>query len=165
MNDLVPATGRDLVDAGDRADTAVDYVTVVIADQLFGIPVLQVQDVLAPQEIAPVPLAPSEVAGSLNLRGRIVTAIDVRRRLGLPRIDDPTQQMSVVVDHGGELYSLIVDTVGEVLSMDSRSFERNISTLDPVWREVSCGIYRLEDRLLVVLEVSSLLHLGNRTAA
>ncbi len=142
-----------------------DYVTMTIADQLFGIPVLAVQDVLGPQRITRIPLSPPEVAGALNLRGRIVTAIDVRRRLGLPARAADNPGMSVVVDHKGELYSLIVDAVGEVMSLPSDSYERNPSTLDPRWREVSGGIYRLKGKLLVVLGVANLLEMRRAEAA
>ena len=142
-----------------------DYVTMTIADQLFGIPVLAVQDVLGPQRITRIPLSPPEVAGALNLRGRIVTAIDVRRRLNLPPRAADNPGMSVVVDHKGELYSLIVDAVGEVMSLPSDAYERNPSTLDPRWREVSGGIYRLKGKLLVVLGVSNLLEIRRAEAA
>jgi purine-binding chemotaxis protein CheW len=148
-----------------RAAGSSDFVTMTIADQLFGIPVLAVQDVLGPQRITRIPHAPREVAGALNLRGPIVTAIDVRNRLGLqPRAAD-APGMSVVVDHKGELYSLIVDAVGEVMSLPSDAYERNPSTLDPRWREVSGGIYRLQGKLLVVLEVSRLLTMKRAEAA
>jgi purine-binding chemotaxis protein CheW len=142
-----------------------DYVTMSIGGQLFGIPVLKVQDVLGPQTITRVPLAPIEVAGSLNLRGRIVTAVDVRLRLGLPKRENDKTAMSVVVEHDGELYSLLVDSVGEVLSLESRDYQRNPPTLNPRLREFSDGIYRLNDSLLVVLSVSSLLNFGNRADA
>lgn len=142
-----------------------DYVTMTVADQLFGIPVLAVQDVLGPQRITRVPLSPPEVAGALNLRGRIVTAIDVRRRLGLQARAADNPGMSVVVDHKGELYSLIVDAVGEVMSLPSDAYERNPSTLDPRWRGVSAGIYRLKGKLLVVLEVPSVLAMRGAEAA
>jgi purine-binding chemotaxis protein CheW len=142
-----------------------DFVTMTIADQLFGIPVLTVQDVLGSQRITRIPLAPPEVAGALNLRGRIVTAMDVRRRLDLPAREAGKNGMSVVVDHNGELYSLIVDSVGEVLSLPNDAFERNPATLDPKWREVSAGIYRLDGKLLVVLEVSRLLEIRRAEAA
>src|SRR4051794_13062050 len=102
-----------------------EFVSITVAGQHFGIPVLQVQDVLGPQRITPIPLAPPEVAGSLNLRGRIVTAIDLRTRLRLPKLPDGEVGMSVVVDHGGELYSILVDAVGEVLSLDASSQQRN----------------------------------------
>jgi purine-binding chemotaxis protein CheW len=137
----------------------------VIAGQLFGIPVLQVRDVLGPQRITRVPLAPPEIAGSLNLRGRIVTAIDLRIRLGLPEAGDATSRMSVVVDHGGELYSLMVDSVGEVLSLSEASFERNPATLDAHWREIAAGIYRLDGKLLIVVDVGRLLEMSTRSEA
>jgi purine-binding chemotaxis protein CheW len=137
-----------------------EYVTVTIADQLFGIPVLSVQDVLGPQKITHIPLAPPEVAGALNLRGRIVTAIDVRRRLGLPLRESDEPGMSVVVEHHGEPYSLLIDSVGEVLSLPEDGYERSPATLDPRWREVSGGVYRLEKELLVVLDVERLLEFG-----
>jgi purine-binding chemotaxis protein CheW len=139
-----------------------DYVTMTIADQLFGLPVLQVQDVLGAQKITRIPLAPKEVAGSLNLRGRIVTAIDVRLRLGLDPVDADRKRMSIVVDHDGELYSLMVDSVGEVLSVDASTYERNPATLDPIWRDVSAGIYRLKGQLLVVLDVTRLLDFSGK---
>ena len=142
-----------------------DFVTATIADQLFGIPVLQVQDVLGNQKITRIPLAPPEVAGSLNLRGRIVTAIDVRLRLNLSARPKDKPGMSIVVDLRGELYSLMVDSVGEVLSLSNEDFERNPATLDPRWREVSTGIYRLNGQLMVVLDVPRLLNFTNMEAA
>lgn len=141
------------------------FVTMTIAEQLFGVPVLSVHDVLGPQKITRIPLAPAEVAGALNLRGRIVTAIDVRTRLGLEPRPADQKGMSIVVEHGGEHYSLMVDSVGEVLSLPPEAFERNLSTLDPRWREVSAGIYRLEGQLLVVLEVDRVLNIASRPAA
>lgn len=155
---------------GQRALTVVDgeyheYVSVTVAKQLFGIPVLQVQDALGPQRITRVPLAPPEVAGSLNLRGRIVTAIDLRTRLKLPPLPDGERGMSVVVEQGGELYSLIVDAVGEVLSLPSSGLDHNPTTLDPTWRDVSAGIYRLDKILLMVLDVARVLDFTNRADA
>lgn len=146
----------------ERTDTATsatrDYLTIIIADQIFGIPILQVQDVLGEQKVTRVPLAPPAVAGSLNLRGRIVTAIDVRTCLGLPAYEKGNaQEMSVVVENQGELYSLMIDKVGDVLSLEQRDYENNPATLDPRWRGVCMGIYRLKDRLLVVLDVPRLL--------
>jgi purine-binding chemotaxis protein CheW len=155
-NALVSAEKANAVKVAG-AGVANDFVTMTVADQLFGIPVLTVQDVLGPQRITRVPLAPPEVAGALNLRGRIVTACDVRRRLGLPARDKASPGMNVVVDHKGELYALMVDNVGEVLSLSADSYERNPNTLDPRWRDVSGGIYRLKGKLMVVLEVSRMM--------
>src|SRR6201996_3305696 len=91
------------------------FVTLTVAGQLCGVPVLAVRDILGPQVITRIPLAPPEIAGSLNLRGRIVTTIDPRRRLGLPAAIPGTAGMSVVAEQGGELYALLVDQVSEVM--------------------------------------------------
>ena len=101
-------------------------------------------------------LAPPAVAGALNMRGRIVTAIDLRQRLGLPAADRENS-MSIVVEFKGELYSLLIDEVGEVLAIEADRMEPNPPTLKSNWREVSTGIYRLDGQLMVVLEVDRLL--------
>lgn len=133
-----------------------EFVTVTIAGQRFGIPVLSVHDVLTEQRITHIPLAPSEVAGALNLRGRTVTAIDVRTRLGLPAREEGVSCMNVVVEYDGEPYSLMVDAVGDVLALSDDDYEANPITLDEVWREIADGLYRLEEGLLIVLDVSRL---------
>jgi purine-binding chemotaxis protein CheW len=104
--------------------------TLTVAGQLCGVPVLSVRDVLGAQVITRIPLAPREVAGSLNLRGRIVTAVDLRSRLGLPAREAGEGAMSVVVEVGGELYSLLADQVGEVLSLNAGERSPNPPTLD-----------------------------------
>lgn len=139
------------------------YVTLVVGGQLCGIPVLAVRDILGPQAITRIPLAPPEVAGSLNLRGRIVTAIDLRQRLGLPPSErGPGKAMSIVVEHGAELYSLLSDEVGEVISLPETGHEPNPPTLDPMWRDVSLGVQRLGERLLILLDIPVLLDLSRR---
>ncbi len=264
------ATGE----AGDvnvvRRKDLEDFVTFFVNTQMFGIPVLKVQDILKPDRIAPIPLAPPEVRGSINLRGRIVTVVDVRVRLGLEKslpgktadaaADDtrrpaadgngsadknahPAQDespdkasrpaapgngaagpadapvdtdaaagaaedangsadagerptdagerpadagerpaddenrpaedasppvgedtaaadalgMCVTVEHENELYTLLVDRVGDIISLSHDTFEGNPSTLDVVWREFALGVYRLEAALMVVLDVGRLL--------
>ncbi|WP_207539299.1 chemotaxis protein CheW [Sabulicella rubraurantiaca] len=140
------------------ADEAAQMVlTLTVCGQLCGVPVLSVRDVLGLQSITRIPLAPSEVAGSLNLRGRIVTAIDLRPRLGLPPRSADTPAMSVVVEVGGELYSLLADGVGEVLSLDAAERAPNPPTLEEAWRQVSLGVHRLGEDLLVLLDVERLL--------
>ena len=134
-----------------------DFVTMSVNRQLVGLPILSVQDVFVPDKMTNVPLAPPEVAGSLNLRGRIVTAIDMRRRLGLEPRDDGAHSMSVVVEHEGELYSLVFDEVGDVIGLPDDRLERNPPTLDPLWGEISTGVYRLDEELLVVLDVARIL--------
>ncbi len=154
------AASDDRPHSNEDAPTENVFVTLMVAGQLCGIPVLSVRDVLGPQAITRIPLAPPEIAGSLNLRGRIVTAIDLRRRLRLPPEPSGAAQMSVVAEQGGELYALLVDQVAEVMSLRSAQFERNPPTLPQEWARYSAGIYRLQGRLLVVLDVALLLALS-----
>ncbi|MEX0582064.1 MAG: chemotaxis protein CheW [Sneathiella sp.] len=140
-----------------------EYVTILIADQLFGIPVLEVHDVLRDLKLTKIPLAPAEVAGALNLRGRIVTAIDVRKRLGLPQLERKDAGMSIVVEHQGEPYSLMIDNVGEVLTLDVNDLQPTPVTLNACWKEISGGVYRLEEKLLVVLQIERMLDFGGNS--
>jgi purine-binding chemotaxis protein CheW len=162
MNTLQEASAarRSMTHAEVQNVPSREYVTMSVMGQLFGIPVLSVRDVLSPQRITRIPLAAPEVAGALNLRGRIVTAVDLRKRLGLPPRDAESKGMNVVVEGRGELYSLIVDEVGEVLSVPEAAFERNPPTLDARWREVSAGICTLRERLMVVLDIAAALRLA-----
>ena len=132
-------------------------ITMTICDQLFGIPTEQVQDVHGMADITPIPLARSEIAGALNIRGKIVTAVDLRHRLSLPPRNEEDRYMSVVVDYKGDLYSLIIDAIGDVMSLPDDQFEKNPPTLDANWREVAVGVYRLDNRLMVMTNVDNLL--------
>lgn len=135
-----------------------ELVSMVVANQLVGIPVGTVRDILGPQRITRVPLSSSEVAGVLNLRGRIVTAIDLCRRLGIQSNNEPDEPgMSIVVEHDGELYSLLIDQVGEVLHATNEQLVKDTASLSNSWREIADGIFRLEDRLLVLLDVGRVL--------
>ena len=137
-----------------------EFVTMMVGKQLFGISVMAVQDVLRRQRIFKVPLTPKVIAGSLNLRGRIVTAIDMRVRLGLDAFTDYTQAMNVVVEYRGELYSLLVDKVGEVLSLPLDKLEKSPANVADSWRSLSLGVYKLEKELLVILDVENIVGLG-----
>jgi purine-binding chemotaxis protein CheW len=128
-----------------------------VAGQPFGIPVASVRDVLGHQSISRIPLAPGAIAGSLNLRGRIVTVLDLRIALGLGRTERPDQAMNVVIDHGGELYSLLVDQVGDVLSLAAAAVEPLPHTLGSGWRGMSEGVVKLKDELVLVLVPDALL--------
>lgn len=159
-----PGEDMQAVAASGASEETEDFVTFTIAEQLFGIPVLKVQDVLSSYQITPIPLAPPEIMGSLNLRGRVVTAVDVRARLGLPTRSEDSENMSIVAENEGELYSLVVDSVGEVLALSANAFDRNPPTLNPSFRAYSDGIYRLDEELLVVLDVHRLLDYGHSAA-
>jgi purine-binding chemotaxis protein CheW len=151
-------TARNDNQASRAATGAVsDFITVMIGDQNFGIPVNLVQDVFMPQSITRVPLAPKEVAGVLNLRGRILTAIDMRSCLDLPAREGGVVSMAVGIEKNGEAYGLVIDQVGEVLSLKREDCEPNPANLDPRWRKVSRGVYRLDGNLLVVLDVDRIL--------
>ena len=138
-----------------------EFVTFRVNRQWLGVPVNLVQEVLNAQRVAQVPIAPPEVAGFLNLRGQIVTALDLRVRLALDAGDEQASSMNVVIRHNEELYALLVDEVGDVLSVRSTAFEAAPQTLDSRWREVCSGIVRREHDLLVVLSADELLQLDS----
>ena len=134
-----------------------DFVTVMIGDQSFGIPVETIQDVFQPQAITHVPLAPKLIDGVLNLRGRIVTAIDVRKRLGMEPRDRNKGCMAIGIEKDQESFGLLVDKVGEVLRVSRTKIDPNPPNLDTRWRDVSKGICQLDDRLLIILDVDKVL--------
>jgi purine-binding chemotaxis protein CheW len=136
------------------------YCTFYVAGHTFGVDVLRVQEVFRYQEMTRVPLAPPVVRGLINLRGQIVTVIDLRRRLGLD--DRPTDQPPVnVVVHSDEgAVSLLVDEIGDVLHVPARLFEHPPETLRGAARELILGAYKLNDRLLLVLDTEKALQVG-----
>lgn len=140
----------------DIDDTA-DYLTIFLEDQVFGIPVLQIQDVLGDMQFTKVPLSPPEVSGALNLRGRIVTAINVRQRMGLPAYTGDKDPLSVVVEHDQELYSLVIDGVGDVIAIQEDYIDTCPATLDNIWKDIAMGVHKMENRLMLILDVSKLL--------
>jgi purine-binding chemotaxis protein CheW len=116
-----------------------------------------VHDVFVPESMTRVPLSATEVAGVLNLRGRIVTAINMRRRLGLQPREGNRGIMAVGIEYRGESYGLIIDEVGEVLNLDTASRESNPANLDRRWAEISGGVHRLSGQLMVILDVERVL--------
>lgn len=145
----------------DQSDLATEsiseYVSVRIGDQLFGAPVGAIREVFTPTSVTDVPLAPTEVAGLLNLRGRIVTAIDARRRLGLPPRPADEPGMALGVERGSEIFGLIVDSVGEVLRRPSAELEQVPAHVDSVWRSMVTGVHRLDTELLAVIDVAAVI--------
>jgi len=142
-----------------------EYVTVMIGDQLFGLPISRVQDVFMPERLTRVPLSSPEIAGVLNLRGRIVTAIDMRRRLGLPPRSDGRPPMAVGIELRGESYGLLIDTVGEVLKLADGTREANPINLDQHLKRVSGGVHRLDGQLMVILDVDRVLEMSSDALA
>lgn len=134
------------------------YLALRLDKQLFGILVDTVQDVLPPMQITPIPLSPPEVKGSLNLRGRIVTAINLRAKLG---IDEPEEELakyrSVVIDVDGNLYSLIIDSVSEVIDIEDNKIDRLPENISAKWKDVGTGVYQMENELMIFLDSYKLL--------
>ncbi|HEY4075520.1 MAG TPA: chemotaxis protein CheW [Rhizomicrobium sp.] len=148
----------------DRHDHDTEsFVTFTVAGQLFGVPVTRVQDILAPDAVAPVPGGPREVRGLINLRGRIVTVIDMRTHLALPKADNDKIGMCVTVESRGDAYTLFVDSVGDVITLSRSLREGNPATMDAVWREVAEAVYRTDRGLLVALHVDRLLTIKTKS--
>ncbi len=142
-----------------------EYISVTIGEQLFGISVPMVQDVFMPESMTVVPLAIPEIAGVLNMRGRIVTAIDMRVRLGLPKREDDRRGLAIGVEYRGESYGLVIDDVGEVVCVKDENMERNPSNLAPRWREISRGVQQLDEKLMVIIDVEKVLDLQGKPIA
>ena len=136
-----------------------EFVTFRIGDQTFGVSVSEIHDVFRPAGMTPVPLAGADIAGVLNLRGRIVTAIDARSRLQLKSSlkTDTCQRLAIGVERGGESFGLIIDEIGEVVRIDESALEQNPVNLDATWSWVSRGVCRLDDRLLVIMDIDRML--------
>lgn len=133
-------------------------VTMFAGSAYFGVPVTRVRDVLAATQIYAAPLAPPSILGSINLRGRIVTAIDLRTRLGMdPPADQSTCKCVIVERSGGEAYALLVDEIGDVMMLSANLYEPNPITLNRHWSHICRGLYRQEGQMLVVLDIDALL--------
>ena len=144
-----------------------DFVTVYVGETLFGLAIERVHDVFIPSGVTPVPLAPPEIVGLLNLRGRVVTALCLRRRLGLPAAeasDAADRKMAIGLEQGGETFALVVDGVGEVLKLGADSREAVPIHLDARWRDLATCVHRLDGRLLVILGVDALLNFSTTGA-
>ena len=142
-----------------------EYVTIMVAGQLFGLPIGRVQDVFKPARMTSVPLASSDIAGILNLRGRIVTVIDMRLRLGMAHEKDGKRPMAIGIEFRGESYGLLVDEIGEVMRLSDSMREDNPVNIDPRLAQVSSGVFRLETQLLVILNIDRVLQVGAQIKA
>ncbi len=142
-----------------------EFVTFTIAGQIFGLPIARVQDVFKPFRMTRVPLAGAEIAGVLNLRGRIVTAIDMRSRLEVKQRECSEAPMAIGIEAKGESFGLLVDAVGEVLKLGNTQREPNPVNLDRKLASLSAGVYRLDGQLLVVLDIDRVLDLRSEAVA
>lgn len=131
----------------------VQFCTFTVDGHFFGVEVLKVQEVIRYQELTVVPLAPTVVAGLINLRGEVVTALDLRRRLELKERDKNLRPLNVIIRSNGNVTSLLVDEIGDVLQLDSDDFETTLETVSKIGRELIKGVYKLKGRLLLILDV------------
>lgn len=137
------------------------YVTFWLGEQFLGLPVESVQEIIFPQRESPIPMAPHFVSGLLNLRGHVITSIDLRQRLSVAGERDPEKTaMNIVVKDNGELFSLIVDEIGDVLTISSEKCAPVPSTLDSTWRECALNVCKLSDSILVVLDTRKILNIA-----
>ncbi len=136
------------------------FCTFYLGDLFFGVEVDNVQEVFKYQEMTRVPLAHSVVRGLINLRGQIITAIDLRARLGMDELPDGQKPMNVVVRTEEGVVSLLVDKIAEVLEVSEDDFERPPDTIDEITRELVLGVYKLENKLLLTLDTEKTVRLG-----
>lgn len=144
-------------EAGRRAGDNSTYISFYVAGQLLGVPIERVQEVLVVQRICRIPLASKSIAGLINLRGQIVTSVDLRERLNLPPREENGEVINIVVRDGDELFSLMADSVGDVLEVRQDSYEAPPPTLDSCWKKCCEGVHRLKSGILVIIGVPLLL--------
>jgi len=137
------------------------FCTFFVNGLFFGVEVLKVQEVIRYQGMTRVPLASATIQGLINLRGQIVTAIDLRRRLELPPRDDEQLPMNVVVRSEDGAVSLLVDEIGDVVEIQDDIYEHPPETLKGVGRELVQGVYKLKERLLLILDTEKTVNLTN----
>ena len=137
------------------------FCTFYVGDRFFGVEVERVQEVFRYQEMTPVPLASSVVRGLINLRGQIITAIDLRRRLGMKDLPEDQKPMNVVVRTDDDVVSLLVDRIGDVLEVGDEVLEPPPETLDEVARKLIPGVYKLKDSLLMTLDTEKTLNISS----
>lgn len=136
------------------------YATFEVDNQLFGIDVAKVQEVLSFHEYTPVPLAPTSIGGLFNLRGQVIAAVDLRVQLGLPARDFDGPAMNVIVRTEDESVSLLVDKIGEVIELEDEEVEPPPDTLTGQSRELITGAFKLDGRLMLALDTARAVYTG-----
>jgi purine-binding chemotaxis protein CheW len=139
--------------------------TFFLQNLFFGVEVEKVQEVIRYQEMTRIPLAPEVIAGLINLRGQIVTAIDLRRQLELTPRQASQLPMNVVIRRDDGPISLLVDEIGDVVEVEEESFEKSPDTLEPRRREFLRGVYQLKDKLLLLLDTDKAVSVSGAHAA
>ncbi len=152
-----------ILNSADRIGTAQQFATFFVAGMFFGVDVRNVQEVLRYQEMTRVALAPEVIEGLINLRGQIVTAIDMRRRLKLPQRDTGTYPMNVVIRSEDGAISLLVDEIGDVIEVSESDYEPPPANIPAAQRAFVDGVYKLDGKLLLVLNTARTLTIGSKS--
>ena len=148
-------------------ETSAEYVAFGLGAQLFGLPISRVQDVFVAERVTRIPLAPPEIAGLVNVRGRILTVIDMWRRLGVAPPTSMRMRLAMGVEQKNESYALLIESIGDVLKLPLQGIENNPPNLEGRLAHLSAGVYRLSKQLLLVLDIDRVLDFapGARAAA
>jgi len=150
MNALVPVQNQQQ----ESGNKVTELLTCYVGDQWIGFHVQQVREVVTGQVRTFMPLAPDAVTGLINLRGRVMTELDVRRVVGLPkRGKDEPFRVAIIETLSGEDFGLVVDGVGEVMVLDQEHYEPTPRSLEPIWRQVSEGVLKLDEKVVVLVNV------------
>lgn len=146
-------------DTGAGAGDTKKYVQARVDGQLFGICAEHIEDVLLPQSCTEIPLSVNEIKGMINLRGRIVTIISVRRALGLPDTEEGVPTRNIVLNREGDLYSLEVDAVSEITDIAASEIRRTPDNISDRWKETAQGVYSMKNELMVILDLEKMFRL------
>lgn len=146
-------------------DETAQFLTAYVNGHYIGLPIHHIQDVIGPQALTAIPRARHAIAGVLNLRGRIVTAIDMHERLEEQRTKDKSASMGIIIESHDELFSLLVDHVEDVMTIELEKIERTPPTLNPLWQSVCSGVLQMQGKIMILLDIDSILDLSAAKAA
>ena len=152
----MPSANVAEIDFLSEQENHQQILTTTLGNQSFGMPVLSVQDILRPRHVAQVPQAPADIAGLINLRGRIVTVIDLGHWLGF-KSSPADEQMHIVVDYEGDLYSFLMDSVGDVVAVSNDASDPVPPNLPETWHKIVSDVLRQDDELILIIDASKLL--------
>jgi len=141
------------------------YLTAYVNDHYIGVSIRNIQDVIGPQSITQIPRARDAIAGVLNLRGRIVTAIDMHKRLEEPCTHAKSASMGIIIESHDELFSLLVDHVEDVMTINFEDIEHVPPTLNPLWQSVCEGVYQMQGKIMILIDIERILDLTSAKAA
>jgi purine-binding chemotaxis protein CheW len=144
-------------DHGKNDNDVIRVLIINIGDHYFGTPIHEIQDVIQRQKTTQVPLTQNSIIGLLNLRGHIVTEVNMATALNIPSAVETERKYSIVIGQKGELYSLAIDDIGDVIDVQSSSIETIPETIDRSWINVSKGVIRLPEKLVVILNLEALI--------